>query len=540
MDHELFDDIDEVYTPKFNPEICNGLAVQHMKQVESYVDSLFRSAAAGFPEGLKYLGYRRCTPKEEYDEVVKKRSGNISYDIAESYLYMVKYYFSFNGEAMEKALYLPYVKDAGLIKIRGSLFSVSPILADEAISVGNNSIFIPLDGTKLTCERFGYSFYINGERETTNVVFSNIYKRSEKGKARRGKQRVNAVTTLAHYLFCKFGIYHTFRQFGGSDVIVGTSADITPEFYPTDQWLICSSTRLKPKGVKSKIYYSSDIHLAIRREDYTICSSSMIGAFFYLVDHFPERIDPESVDHIGLWREILGYIILGDDSSTGLLLNKMNTHLSWLDEYVDEQSRKRLQRSGVPCEDIYQLFAHVIETLAVMVVQAESSEASMYDKKLMILRYTLFDINKAIHMFRYALGPREKDKKPPTRNDIINAMRDRLNQDAITRINTGHGEVAGVSSPSDNKYFKITSNLVPQTSATGGRRSSKRTSLANPSKYLHVSIAVVGSYNNLPKSSPDGRTRINPCVEIDSEGNVLRDQEDADLLEAVQRKIQRK
>ena len=70
MDIELIKRIRSV-TPKFNPSIVNGLAVEHMMSVNpetgvnntmAYVDRLIRINQDLYPEGLVYEGSQVCSP----------------------------------------------------------------------------------------------------------------------------------------------------------------------------------------------------------------------------------------------------------------------------------------------------------------------------------------------------------------------------------------------------------------------------------------------------------------------------------------------
>ena len=96
-----------------------------------------------------------------------------------------------------------------------------------------------------------------------------------------------------------------------------------------------------------------------------------------------------------------------------------------------------------------------------------------------------------------------------------------------------HGEVSTVSSPGDNKAFKITSLLRPQSESSKLGNKKDRGAMDDPTKRLHISVAEVGGYSNLPKSAPDGRSRVNPCVQMDSKGVVLRDPELAEILDPI-------
>lgn len=553
MDIRLFKMVEQA-TPRFNRSVMRGLAMEQMSGVERYVDGLFRSITKSFPPGLTYEGCQRCTPQEEYNEISRKRSGKPTVDIARSDLFMMKYMFKYMGEDLDtRYMYLPYVRLGGIITIRGSTYTISPVLADRAISYGSNSIFIPVQVAKLTFERLDHSYLEYGatlsdlpDTTTTvsgSVAWATVYKRNEK-KRDAVKPLVTAKHTIAHYLFCKYGVIDTFNRVSRTEVHIGYPEDVNYENYNREEWLICGSVGFCPRTCRvtavaggRRRYNPSTLRLVIRRNALSLVNQALIAAFFYVVDHFPDRITPEYVDNTRLWSILLGHLIFGSDQNEGKLAEEVNNHIVNLDEYLDENSRQDLHSVGIVVNDIYQLFGKTIEMLASMVLQSTNVEATMYDKELMVMRYALFDINKAISHFKFSL--QKAVKKNKVKDEINKALQRNLGQDEITKINRQHGEVGGISSPGDNLYHKVTSNLVPQTSATGSGRGGKKSTLVDPAKQLHASIAEVGSYNNLPKSSPDGRTRINPCVTFDANYRVIQNERFKPLLDQVQRKIQR-
>ena len=109
----------------------------------------------------------------------------------------------------------------------------------------------------------------------------------------------------------------------------------------------------------------------------------------------------------------------------------------------------------------------------------------------------------------------------------------------IFSMTRNHGEVSSISSSGDNKAFKITSLLIPQSSSSKLGSRKDHAVLNDPAKRMHVSVAEVGGYSALPKSSPDGRARINPCIQIDSKGVVLRNPKFVELLDGIQKIISR-
>lgn len=535
MDTKLFARLNE-NAPKFNPRIAEGIATEQIRGAERYIDRVFRCAEEGFPEGLEYLGGQRCTPIEEYRVITKSRNNQRSYEITRSDIYLMRYRFSFNGHIIDRHLFLPYLRDSGLLTLRGSTFAVSPVLADKAISVSMNSIFIPLSRAKIKFERIPQHFIRNGVKETVYVIWSPIHNRIAQAKGAENQPSVRAHSTLMHYLFCKVGVVRAFAEYGNSDVVIGYHDTINETNYPPDQWVICKSTNIKPRRLRDRNYIGTDIRLAIPKDQYNPVTASMIGGFFYIADHFPNRVEPEDVDEVRLWKTLLGHLIYPPGVSEGKYVEDIDAHLQSLDNYLDELAKEDLRDEGVYCEDLYDLFLHVIETFSARVSQNVDSVSTMYGKRLTVLRYLLFDIRAAIFNFMFKVS---NTKKALTLKDVENAMNRNLKIDLIMRASHRHGEVNIISSPGDNKVFKITSNLVLQTDSSGGKGGKSKMSVTDPSRWLHASIAEVGSYGNLPKSSPDGRGRINPYVKVGPDGLIERSEEHRELLDGVQRMIER-
>lgn len=533
----LFDHIHNKHTPKLNRAVCDGVAVEHMRSIEGYIDRIIRCAEEGFPEGLKYIDYERCTPQEEYNEVTRKRNNRRSFDLSRSDVYMVRYHFSFDGEELFPLfLYLPFVSDGGLIRLRGSLYSISPVLADKAISVGQNSLFIPLTRDKLTFKRLIQHYYVNGKQENTYVIWSTVYHRSERSLRNAGKPTIKMESSLAHYLFCKYGLTRTFAQFADAEVVVGDETTITEQTHPQSEWFICSSTGIKPRGLARGAYTGSGIRLAVRTKEWSQTVAGLVGGFFYIVDHFPERVLPEYVDNERLWKILLGHVIFASHVSEGKLAEDIETHMISLDEYIDRMARDNLADDGVYVTNVFELFAHVIETFAVRVMASGDDIGSMYGKRLTVLRYVSEPIIRGIFGFMYRL---RSAKKPVTKEDIQKNLK-MIPTELILSINYEHGEVKPIASPSDNKIFNITSNVVPQTSSKSGARASTKSTLVDPSKFLHASIAEVGSFSHQPKSEPTGRSKLNPCVRTEPDGLIVRDPDKISLIDSVQEKIRRR
>jgi hypothetical protein len=542
MDKKLFDAIDKDM-PKFNPILADGLAVSQIPMSEAYIDKIFTSIATGFPEGLVYDGYKRCTPHEEYIEVTNKRGTKRFCEIARNDVYLVKYMFSFHGKPLyPRYIYLPFVNDSGIFHIRGSVFQLSPILSDRILSVEFDNIFIVLNCAKLKFERTIQYYQTADKTETINVIWAPVHNECRKKATKKDKNKpiVEAFTTLPHYLFCKYGVRDTFRIYAGTDIVIGQD-EINETTYKPDKWVICSSTGMKPSKLKDKYYVPSPLRMAIPKNKYNNFTQTLIAGFFYVVDLFPERFNVEyfnTPEETILWKIILGHLIFPIGNSEGDLLNKIEEHFNSLSEYLDETDKINLIEDGIQVDDLFQLFAHVIQTMPDRLINVGNSVSSLYDKQLKVLQYFLYDIRSSIANLRYALR-KAQSKRPLTWDDINKIMNRELPREMIMKVNRNHGEVSSVNVPGDCKIFKITSNIEMQTKSGAKKKSRNKGTVNDPTKRLHSSLAEVASFINLPQSDPTGRTRLNLHIQLEPDGTVIRNPMFKELLDSVQAKIDR-
>lgn len=535
MDNYLMDKV-RSDTPKINPDIANGLATKHMPFVEKYLDDVFRAVGKDFPEGLTYAGYQRCNPMEEYIFATNKRSNKRTYDTARSDIYLVKYFFKFNGEMLPyRYIYLPFVNEGSFINISGSRFTISPVISDKVISLGLSNVFVRLLRDKLTFERMPHNVVFNGNRETVQVIWSLIYHKPQNMK--NIKPLIKANCSLVHYLLCKYGFTEMFRKYGKCTPVVGGN-EINAENYPPDKWVICESACIRPKSVRDPSYMPPDVKVAFKIEEFSQTAKYLIAGFFYIADHFPARISKNYLDNSRLWIILMGHILFSGLIGEGKLFNDVSEHFSSLDEYIDTIMHEKLKEIGHPCENIYDLFAIIITNFNDWIIKAKDEISSMYGKELNILYFVLMGITSSILKLHFKLK-KAASKRPLTEKDISSTMQQILKPGTIYSINTQHNGVSTVSYSGDNKYFEITANLVPQKSSNKQASSSNRASVNDPSKRLHVSVAEVGGYLNMTKSEPSGRNQINPHTKLDERANIIRDPDKIALLDRVQSMIGR-
>lgn len=553
MDARLFAYTQQQHGAEFNRDVTRGLATIALNgssngvdtHVEEYLNRAWRCAEADFPKGLRLVKWERCTPLEEFNILTARRgqssTAKVMLEMAHSDVYMIKYLFEYNGEELRPVyMSVPYCHEGGIITIKGSTFSISPVLADKSISVGEDSIYIPVSRAKLTLKRQIHPYYADDERVSANVIWGKIHNGAvKKVKGIPNRRTIMADATLPHYLFCKYGFHNAFTMLTGVEVFGGSPEKINHDNYPKEDWVICKShsrvMNSKPKGLKTKYYVPTDIQIAVRRKHFNPSIQSLIGGFYYVADRFPERVTVNTLDDIRVWRILMGHVIFASDDSEGKLLNQIDAHMESLDTYVDTNVKDLLSEDNVLVDDLYQLFQHINETFISRISESAGQVASMYGKRLTILRYVLGDITNSIFYVVFAL--RKAAKKELNKRVIQDIMKAFLKPQLILKINNKHVEVSSVSSPSDCMAFKITSNLILQSDIGSGN--SQKAITLDSSKVLHASILEVGQIDNLPKGEPTGRKRVNPNVLLDSSWTVLRTPQYVEFLDGIQASIQR-
>lgn len=554
MDVPLFDRL-FAGQPKFNRALTQGLATVELPYAERYVEErIWKVAAQDFPPQVQYVGYSRATPDEEHNDTIsrqKKAYRKTTFETAPSDFYTVFYHLSFEGQPLEPLpVQLPTCGPGGKLRIRGSMFHITPVVADVAISVGMDSIFMRFSKLRTNMFRLPYHYYLDGRRDSPYMVYGKLHNAQIKSRGRGRSLLTKMKTILPHYLFARFGLKQAFAMYCNATVEVGTADQITLEKYPADEWVICSSIHQNVQQTPGgRPQLGTDLKLAIKRNDksdFGITSPTrvMAGAFFYVADHFPTRVTAEWADEERLWVVLLGHLLFGSDHSEGKLAEDVYTHLRSLDTGMDQESQVSLRKIGIHCSTLFDFLADMSFTFSQRVTEAGQTVASMYGKRLMILRYVLDDLRKAVNSFMFQLDKDANNRKRPLkREDVESTMKRLIKPDVVYKISgSAHGEVTSVSCPGGNMLFKLSSQATLQTE-TSGARSRTGTgggrSGVDASMRLDVSIAECGSYSAMSKSEPSGRNKLNPFVHFDKDGVLTQDPELAPLLDEVAKMIQR-
>lgn len=544
--------------PPLNKKLADGLATTEIPKAPAWVKKLFKSIEETFPPGLEW-DMHRCSSREEYREATHRSHKTArnrqrsSFDIAESQVYMMRLSFKYKGKQLKnRYLYLPYVSDGGFITISDSRYTISPVAADRVISIMKKAIFARLIKSRFNVNRISQNYNLDDEEVHAHVVWSKIHQKKV-NRDRHDPDTIIAESTLAHYLFCKYGIIDAFRRFAGCDVVVGSEESITTEKYPKSNWIIARTSRIrsvpKPTSKRRDVTKSSHVRIAIPREQMTPMAHNLLGAFFYIADRFQHRVDELPIhttnqndmkldDEKRMWLIVLGHLI-SPTAGHGKVLKEMEGHIRSLDEYIDPIVREQLSNVGFDVSNVYQLFAALIERFDTMLLDGRKHLSSMYGKELNVLYFVLFEISRSIVELGFRmLKLTEEPNLTPEKIDSILGQQIRTN--AIFRMYKSTGAVAANSYPGDNKIMKITLMLMPQQQANKSKNK-KRSGLQldDPMNQMHMSVVEHGGAFNLLKGHPSGWFRLNIFTPLSPDNVMQRHEKYRDMMDKAQHNLEK-
>lgn len=540
----LFAEMLEKNTPKFNEDVVNGLATIYLSKSEDYLhNKVWRSAAMSFPPGLEYVGYSRCSYQEEFDIITKVSNNKRVFDLASSDIYLVKYHFKYLGEDLPPVyIYLLFAGEGGITHLGGVKYHITPVLSDKVISPGHNTVFVRLLRDKMLFKSVHHTFIVNDVRETVKVVWSRIHRKGK--KARNVGTTTNSLTCCVHYLLAKYGFNETFSRYVGMVPVIGTN-DITPEKYPYDKWIICESTQVKPKTFKGNFYEPTNIKIAIPKEYWNNTSKALIIGFFYVVDHFPNRIKVDYVNDTSLWMILLGHIIWSGVYGENKLYTSVLEHFNSLESYIDTVVAEKLKHTPYKIDNFYDLLNTITSNYSELILRTSttiSSVPSLYGKNLEVLYYVLYDITSSIFNLTFNLGnlASRKDTRNPNdplrKKDITDAFNRCIKPRKIFGLRKNNLILEPVSYSGDNMFPKITSKLSEQESLPNSTGTSRLT--VGPDKHIEKSMVEATSVLFISKTNPACTGRINPFINLDiSTGTIIPNPKLTEALEELQRML---
>jgi hypothetical protein len=483
-------------TPTLNKDILEGVSVSQMHKVEPYIDWLFKCSAKGYPEGIKYHGGRRCTPKETFMEVTRAQQPCHTFDMARSDIYLMRYDFSYNGEMVKPTyLFLPFISKGGLLHLRDTQYSLAPVISGRIFNIEQGNIYLPSTRLRMGFWQVDHSCIINEIEYNQTVVGSHLYHIQD--KSLRSKRH----PLLVHYILARYGLQKTLEFFGLKFKIGYSELD---ELDKT-QWYVYKSKQHNRRDKLFKEYDIPELRIAISKDTYYTLCCNVISSIFYIVDEMSAiSTELDELDNPRMWLRNLYFFIFRENTSEGKIHERMSSHLESMDATIDSITISTFKSAGIDCETIYELFRHLILNFQDMCVHYEYG--TLYDLQLNTVETLTFGIRKDIFAIMYAL-----QKTPPS---VLSAKKlekilGLLKRDKILSVK-GHGELEPVSVAATCTLYGPTVDILTHRKATAMSSSNDKVAFDDPGLLMHPSLLEIGTIQGCTGKDFRGGSMLNP------------------------------
>ena len=507
IDSKLLDYSTAEY-PRMNKELCDGISTRQLKEAEYYIDDVWRSIATGFPEGLRYMGYRKCTPTEEFSEVTKASKPRRYIDLLRSDVRMFRYDLQLETphgivDIRPRFIYLPF-GEGGLMYLRGTQYSITAVTGGRSFDVEKGKIYLAnRAGKRMMFQKELFTFILNGRACHSHVINSPLH------NADRTERVTNKQSLIVHYMLAEMGITKLFKKYYDIDVIVGgpelDSLMTDGEFFVARSRGI-SLTRRGQKG-----YRPSKVRIAITAKQYKKEVDTILASIFYILDHYPDAIGVEDMNDPDMWLRLLSRFIFKQNDSDLKSYESMLTHRETIRRYMDTVTKKILLAEDIYCDDIYDLFSYINYNFQDMVIHEDIG--SMYHREINVVRHVLYNVVYNLFTVMFDLQKLQGDRI--TLDRITNILNKKLRRDEIFKV-ARHKEMSANAIACEAKPYGATCNLISQTevSASSNGRNKHNNKMNDPEALLHISQMEVGTFGMMSKADPTGRDKANPFIQF--------------------------
>jgi hypothetical protein len=217
------------------------------------------------------------------------------------------------------------------------------------------------------------------------------------------------------------------------------------------------------------------------------------------------------------WKFLLGKCIYGSSvPKPSLLLNHVGNHLKSLSTYLDPITILQLDKLGIYCKDIFELFLNVFLHLDDWLVN--KTVTNLYEKKIGVLDLLLAEIVKRIFNHFYSV---EQQHQALTEKNIIKLLK--LNSRIINNIYKCDVLHSSPSQYNDNALITILGKKSRQPANQNSKKKQTQDNILNsPDHRFDATFGGIESLYTIPSSSPGIGGSINPFVEIDNEGCFIK------------------
>jgi hypothetical protein len=493
-----------------NEHIVNGWATHEMRDNHKYIDKVFKGSIRSATPRFKY---ESIEPMDELEEFYHRKGKTV--DIKRTDVTMYKIYTTFDGEEVPNiCTSLPFVRQGSLFQKSGTFNVVTPVLSDNVITVGRNSIFMKLLGIKQFFYSIKRNIYINGRDVTGTIVYSNALSSSVEHSEDKTIGKVICPASL--FILANLGLKETIKKYCDTDdVLMMNDVD---DYTPYKEYDIFKSIRRMPSSVRGKKLVTHNIIILVNKKHTNDnFLRGLMSGIFYGFDIFSndaetimEEFGTKKGDSRG-WTILTGRLSYKDRYSIGHSYTLIKNRLVQIESYLDIISKDRLSINGVEVEDFYDSIFHITDRYDEYIIEYKDNKNRNFDRYIEVNYYIhypfIVGINRMIHDITNACT-----NKNPTLQNITKIIHAKLNTKTIYGISAG-GKVNIALSPADSTtdsmFTKFTGLLELQERGNGVMREPNSQFPYN-TRRLDASDCAIGTMSHLRKNAPTGKLNINP------------------------------
>lgn len=517
----------EATMPPFNRVIVEGF---HQKEFENglhYFDHSLRLIFKSIEKrGVFFRDVKRVPPRE-YIEYLNKSSTKI-FDIHKETLYPCKILFDYQDKSGKiiplnpAYVMLPWCDKHGDMWLRGVHYSLQFVLAERGLPVTKeNSLFVKVLGFKfkIGVEHFKYDQVFtetaNALTRTAdiNLAANRFYSPTE---ARKIKDNKTPTPLLAWYVFANMGFTRAMETYGECDFEVGPTDALIAECKASDRWEIItrsSSPNVKYLGDPIGIDYAVAVrNKSPKRKELSSMALQYASALLFVIDCLSSYFDIDSIDKPDYWKLIIGRCSVKAGDSNEYIMRLMHEHFDSINEYLDEDSIKKLASQSIVVSNMFDLFNYIIANRSEIVQTTD--RASAFFKELASLEFTLDKLITAANSFKHDI----KNSSELSQKKVSRFLNNNFHIKEIDNARTTN--LIQEPTPSDNPFIDYGLGCMPQHKVyTGVGNKKKRGDFdtTDSACFTHPSLPFVHSYLRVTNPYPDGRGYLTPCLHLINE-----------------------
>ena len=492
--------------PPFNDFLLKKYRDEKMGEIVENVDAVFKESMHLFKRGnseVSYLGYEELSPKERAEYHVNNKIRRCV-EIKKNSARLIRCNFEFSGEKVAPVVTeVPYLEDGCVWSNGTRYFPQLPIVEKGGCSVIGNEIKLKVMRAVLSFRRSVRDLIriktVEGDVFRDVLILTRIHQGMRSRKVR---------TPLILYSLASYGFDATLFLLGFEDGELTLTKDVVPD----EDWYHV------PIGNQSYMRFkTSTIKDLVKRR---------FIASFISITSFVKKWELEELTNSTIYYiSTLGAYTSPSTKSSNVCLRYTNaeTLLNNCKTLLDIPTRLQLQKIGIFVQDLQEFIIYVFKNIDDWIVNYDPCD--LFSKKISSLRQLLSVYTERVFSKQYRLiSHRRRGVDRTGISGFINTASKQLNWYLDNQIFSANPSVYN-----DNwlltigaKRFRSLNNIETKTrgdSAKGSKKGSK------PSVSLvksHPSQLIVESIIALPSSSPVITGSINPYLQIDVDGNIIK------------------